>query len=113
MLGRRLLLLVAVLLATGAIAAALTPRELRPTDRKTTATTPTTPTLTAPESTGGTGAGAREVTRTVDAVGRPTTASGLLALPRNGEHRLRTVSFTHGTELFKGDAPSVAKDVWG
>jgi Secretory lipase len=23
------------------------------------------------------------------------------------------VSFTHGTELFKGDAPSVARDVWG
>jgi hypothetical protein len=66
MLGRRLLLLVAVLLATGAIAAALTPRDLRDPSP----TTPTTPTPTAPVlpgATGGTGAGTREVTRTVDA----------------------------------------------
>ncbi|MEW9528519.1 alpha/beta hydrolase family protein [Microbispora sp. NPDC049125] len=55
----------------------------------------------------------RLVYRTVDASGRPTTASGLVALPRNGERRLRAVSFTHGTELFKGDAPSTTKDVWG
>jgi hypothetical protein len=64
MLGRRLLLLAAVLLATGAIAAALTPRELRQGDRETTATTPT---VVPPQATGGTGAGAREITRTVDA----------------------------------------------
>jgi pimeloyl-ACP methyl ester carboxylesterase len=44
--------------------------------------------------------------------GRPTLASGLLALPRSGERRLRTVSFTHGTELFKGDVASVSADVW-
>jgi hypothetical protein len=53
------------------------------------------------------------VYRTVDPWGRPTVASGLLALPRSRAHQLRTVSFTHGTELFKGDAPSTAKDVWG
>jgi hypothetical protein len=55
----------------------------------------------------------RLVYRTIDPQGRPTIASGLLVLPRNHARRLRTVSFTHGTELFKGDAPSVAQDVWG
>lgn len=55
----------------------------------------------------------RLVYRTIDPWGRPTIASGLLVLPRNQARRLRTVSFTHGTELFKGDAPSVAQDVWG
>jgi hypothetical protein len=67
MLGRRLLLLVAVLLATGAIAAALTPRDLRD-PQPTTATTSTSPASTVPaEATGGTQAGAHEVSRTVDA----------------------------------------------
>ena len=65
MLGRRVLLLVAVLLATGAIAAALTPRDSGQTTPTTTA--PTAPALAGPS--GGTGAGAREVTRTVDAEG--------------------------------------------
>jgi hypothetical protein len=55
----------------------------------------------------------RLVYRTIDPQGRPTTASGLLVLPRNHARRLRTASFAHGTELFKGDAPSVAQDVWG
>jgi hypothetical protein len=55
----------------------------------------------------------RLVYRTVDPRGRPTTASGLLVLPRGGPRQLRTVSFTHGTELFRGDAPSVAEDIWG
>ncbi|MFE2417246.1 lipase [Streptomyces hokutonensis] len=55
----------------------------------------------------------RVVYRTVDAKGRPATASGLLAFPRGGERRLRTVSFTHGTELFKGDVASVSTEVWG
>jgi hypothetical protein len=55
----------------------------------------------------------RLVYRTIDPQGRPTIASGLLVLPRNHARRLRPVSFTHGTELFKGDAPSVATDVWG
>ncbi|MER7183413.1 lipase [Streptomyces hyaluromycini] len=54
----------------------------------------------------------RIVYRTVDPYGRPTTASGLLALPRSGERRLRAVSFTHGTELFKGDVASVSAEVW-
>ena len=67
MLGRRVLLLVAVLLATGAIAAALTPRDLRDSDQTTPTTRSTPPTL--PGATGGTGAGAREVTRSVDAEG--------------------------------------------
>jgi hypothetical protein len=55
----------------------------------------------------------RLVYRTIDPQGRPTVASGLLALPHNHARRLRAVSFTHGTELFKRDAPSTARDVWG
>ncbi|MFD4596902.1 alpha/beta hydrolase family protein [Streptomyces sp. NPDC058464] len=54
----------------------------------------------------------RIVYRTVDPHGRPTTASGLLALPRSGERRLQAVSFTHGTELYKGDVASVSDEVW-
>ncbi|WP_254647141.1 lipase [Streptomyces sp. GbtcB6] len=54
----------------------------------------------------------RIVYRTVDLRGRPTTASGLPALPRSGEQQLQTMSFTHGTELFKGDVASVSADVW-
>ncbi|GLY83716.1 hypothetical protein Airi02_016450 [Actinoallomurus iriomotensis] len=48
--------------------------------------------------------------RTVDAEGRPTVASGLIVLPRNGERRLRMVSFTHGTQSYKEDAPSIGED---
>src|SRR3954454_13717878 len=67
MLGRRLLLLAALLLAVGAVAAALTPRDLR-RPAQTTHTTPTT--STAPtQATGGTGANAHEVSRTVDSEG--------------------------------------------
>ncbi|TYC16971.1 lipase [Actinomadura syzygii] len=55
----------------------------------------------------------RLVYRTIDTRGRATTASGLLVLPRSGERRLRTVSYTHGTEIYKGDAPSTSDDVWG
>jgi pimeloyl-ACP methyl ester carboxylesterase len=54
----------------------------------------------------------RVVYRTVDPAGRPTIASGLLALPRGGDQRLRTVSFTHGTELYKKDVASVSGEVW-
>lgn len=50
----------------------------------------------------------RLVYRTVDAFGRPTTASGLLALPVGGPGTLTAVSFTHGTEVFRGDAPSMS-----
>jgi hypothetical protein len=45
--------------------------------------------------------------RTVDAAGGPATASGLLALPVDGPRSLRAVSYTHGTESYRGDAPSV------
>jgi hypothetical protein len=55
----------------------------------------------------------RLVYHTIDAQGRPTTASGLLVLPRNGVRRLRTVSFDHGTESYKGDAPSMGQDDFG
>lgn len=50
----------------------------------------------------------RLVYRTVDAQGRPTTASGLLALPIKAPRNLPVVSFTHGTEVFRGDAPSMS-----
>ncbi|WP_433179780.1 alpha/beta hydrolase family protein [Actinoallomurus sp. CA-150999] len=48
--------------------------------------------------------------RTVDADGRPTVASGLIVLPRSGDRRPRIVSFTHGTQSYKEDAPSIGKD---
>ncbi|MFJ3518671.1 alpha/beta hydrolase family protein [Streptomyces sp. NPDC090131] len=43
---------------------------------------------------------------TVDPRGRPTTATGLLVLPRGGPHRLDLVSDTHGTIATRDDAPS-------
>lgn len=52
----------------------------------------------------------RLVYRTVDPLGRPTTASGLLALPINNRTHLRTVSFAHGTEVLRQDAPSTSTD---
>lgn len=52
--------------------------------------------------------------KTVDEFGKPTTASGLVALPeRRAGRKLDTVSYSHGTELAKADAPSVAEDLWG
>ncbi|MFE3193429.1 hypothetical protein ACFXHA_30800 [Nocardia sp. NPDC059240] len=42
--------------------------------------------------------------------GRSTTASGLLALPRNDIHDLITVAYEHGTQPTKSAAPSVAAD---
>jgi hypothetical protein len=48
----------------------------------------------------------RLVYRTVDSRGRPTTASGLMVLPAGGARRLTVVSYTHGTETYRGDAPS-------
>ncbi|MGY0236623.1 alpha/beta hydrolase family protein [Longispora urticae] len=55
----------------------------------------------------------RLVYRTVDVAGRPTTASGLVALPRNHVRELRTVSYAHGTTTYRGDAPSApAEDGW-
>jgi hypothetical protein len=54
----------------------------------------------------------RLIYRTVDAQGRPTTASGLLALPRNDAQRLETVSYAHGTEVDRREAPSVRDEGW-
>jgi hypothetical protein len=54
----------------------------------------------------------RLVYRTTSATGKPTTASGLVALPVNGSRRLSTVEFGHGTEIYKGDAPSTSDDVF-
>ncbi len=48
----------------------------------------------------------RLVYRTVDSRGRPATASGLMVLPADGARQLRVVSYTHGTEIYRGDAPS-------
>ncbi|WP_261576129.1 lipase [Frankia gtarii] len=59
----------------------------------------------------------RLVYRTIDPHGLPTTASGLLALPATDARRLRVVSYTHGTETARADAPSTATDLaadgWG
>ncbi|WP_063795183.1 alpha/beta hydrolase family protein [Streptomyces silaceus] len=51
----------------------------------------------------------RLVYRTVDATGRPTTASGLLALPRTRPGALHAVSFAHGTGVHKNDSPSMVR----
>src|ERR1700761_5877603 len=50
----------------------------------------------------------RLVYRTVDAFGRPTTASGQMVLPDRTARRLTVVSFDHGTEPYRGDAPSLS-----
>ena len=44
---------------------------------------------------------------TVDVRNRPTTASGLLLLPRGGARELRTVVYEHGTASNRDDAPSM------
>jgi hypothetical protein len=54
----------------------------------------------------------RLIYRTTSATGQPTTASGLVALPRSGARRLSTVEFGHGTEIYRGDAPSTSDDVF-
>jgi hypothetical protein len=43
---------------------------------------------------------------TVGVDGAPTKATGLVVLPRNRVHRLRTVSYAHGTMARRSDAPS-------
>ncbi|MEU1478023.1 alpha/beta hydrolase [Streptomyces sp. NPDC005760] len=48
--------------------------------------------------------------RTVDPYGAPTTATGLLTLPRGGGHRLDLVSDTHGTMVDRDYAPSASED---
>ncbi|WP_328941071.1 alpha/beta hydrolase [Streptomyces sp. NBC_00250] len=47
--------------------------------------------------------------RTVTPTGAPTTATGLLVLPRGGPHRLSLVSDTHGTMVHRDYAPSVGE----
>jgi dienelactone hydrolase len=50
--------------------------------------------------------GYRVVYRTVSVDGSPTTASGLVVLPRRGARSLRVVEFGHGTVVARSDAPS-------
>src|SRR4051812_5051599 len=47
---------------------------------------------------------------TVGVGGAPTSASGLLVLPRVRARRLRTVSYAHGTMVVRADAPSRSLD---
>lgn len=49
----------------------------------------------------------RIVYRTVDAKGRPTTASELVAMPKNDDRDLRVVSWLHGTQVYRGEVASV------
>lgn len=54
----------------------------------------------------------RLVYQTVDPHGQPTTASGLVALPRNSDRRLHTVSFEHGSAVYRSEAPSITEDAF-
>ncbi|MGW2424338.1 hypothetical protein ACWC0C_34720 [Streptomyces sp. NPDC001709] len=49
----------------------------------------------------------RIVYRTVDFKGKPSTASELVAMPKNDERSLRVVSWLHGTEVYRGAVASV------
>ncbi|MEV6241421.1 lipase family protein [Lentzea sp. NPDC051838] len=46
--------------------------------------------------------------RTIDATGKPTTASALVVLPRNDDRRPRQVTWLHGTTGYRGSVASVA-----
>ncbi|MFD4670585.1 alpha/beta hydrolase family protein [Lentzea sp. NPDC058450] len=46
--------------------------------------------------------------RTIDAFGDPTTASALIALPRNGDRTPRQATWLHGTTGYRGSVASVA-----
>lgn len=48
----------------------------------------------------------RVVYRTTNSSGAPTTASQLVALPRNAERRLSTVSWLHGTTVYRKEVAS-------
>ncbi|MER5640874.1 lipase family protein [Kitasatospora sp. NPDC002227] len=48
----------------------------------------------------------RVLYRTVDPLGRPITASGLVSLPETAQRELNTVVYEHGTTAAKADAPS-------
>jgi hypothetical protein len=52
----------------------------------------------------------RVVYRTISVKGRPTTASGVVALPASGRKSLRPVSFTHGTHAARSITGSVEPD---
>ncbi|MCX5231252.1 alpha/beta hydrolase [Streptomyces sp. NBC_00233] len=54
--------------------------------------------------------GYRLTYRTLTPQGAPTTATGLLVLPKGGERRLDLVADTHGTMVHRDYAPSVAED---
>ncbi|MEI5102970.1 hypothetical protein RB200_36075 [Streptomyces sp. PmtG] len=49
----------------------------------------------------------RIIYRTVDTQRKPTTASELVAMPKNGPRELRAVSWLHGTQVYRGDVASV------
>ncbi|MFH8753280.1 hypothetical protein ACH4GK_39715 [Streptomyces rimosus] len=49
----------------------------------------------------------RVVYRTRGVDGRPTTASQLVVMPENGKRDLQTVSWLHGTTVYRGDVASV------
>lgn len=46
--------------------------------------------------------------RTIDPFGKPTTASALIALPRNGDRTPRQAAWLHGTTGYRGSVASVA-----
>lgn len=50
----------------------------------------------------------RIVYRTIDPKGKPTTASALVALPRNNDRSPRQVTWLHGTTGYRGSVASVA-----
>jgi hypothetical protein len=49
--------------------------------------------------------------RTTGVTGRPATASALAVLPRTRDRTLRTVTWLHGTRVFRGDTGSVADNM--
>ncbi|MFD7868167.1 hypothetical protein [Streptomyces sp. NPDC059783] len=49
----------------------------------------------------------RIVYRTVDIKGKTTTASELVAMPKNDDRDLQVVSWLHGTEVYRGEVASV------
>lgn len=55
------------------------------------------------------GVDAKRITyRTIDPSGKPTTASALVALPRNADRSPRQVTWLHGTTAYRGSVASVA-----
>jgi hypothetical protein len=52
--------------------------------------------------------GYRVVYRTIDPVGRATTASGLVVLPDGGPRLMRVISNGHGTQAYRWGVASIA-----